>query len=487
MIRIAAAFTLGMAWIAGAGSAAEEKPVTGASPDSAWAFGGIAALLTGRDFTAAPEVFFGGEAASVLAVDPQGAWIAVAVPPYPVPAGLDAITVDVVVREEGEDSILLAGFTYVQRAEEDGLLVNAFHFDASEGFDGAVELANGAMAGLAIPPPLAGPEGAGRIAGLFRSGNNRAALGTAAIPAGQTIAGVPEFDLHLYETMPGPLPQVPGDSLLREITDWRYDPEDEANRIRASIPLQNSALTLGFVRQGLTVWLGRNSLDPDTLAVGFELAPYIVYQTGLLAEAVQPPASDPLPSATQVTAIALAINGTGGVSLRRNALPPPDVAEAIVVDPAAASAPNSGGGVIRLLAPLGGLAWIDRIELRDRTGATLASILPGAFTTPPGLTGRALEAAAPGVSCSGPVTVAVFHRARPQVSLRVLPEGFTYLGDGAPCSPEAPAGCGTAGAGQAPPPSSGNAATLGLLSAALVLMAAARRRSAPQPEAKRTS
>jgi hypothetical protein len=461
----------------------DDKAITRIAPNSAWLFGGLVAEISGRDFSTNAQVFFGESEAEVLAVSGNSETLWVVVPPLVTDVTTASITVDVLVRDLERDSRLLQGFTYVQRALEDNLVVNAFFFDPGADFNATMQLGAGQEAALSIPVADRGLTVPGIVGGLFRAGNNPISLGTSAVGGVPPVSSYTEFDIHLYEDITESLPLRPSAPALREITDWSYPALEEENRIAVEVPLPSVNLQTNDVQKGLTIWRPRTFLDYRTLTSTYDAFPFVVYETTILGSDTDPNAVT-APAGSDLLSIRVRLNGTGAAALRRNTVPPPDVAQSITVDNASAtSGDRAGGASLRLIAPLGGLAWVDRVEFQAIDGTVVAVATPADFQSAPGLTGLELRLTVPAAQCTGPVNLAIYLKARPQISFAVLPQAFTYTGDGPDCSSDGtPGGCAAASLTTPMPPVSGDAL---VLAAAIVLLlglalAPARVRLQPQ-------
>ncbi len=404
-------------------------PAQPLEPASCFAYGGVIVEVRGSDFPAQPTVTFGGTPAEVVSATAER--IRVVAPPRPPVPGMSSERVTVVVSGGVVPRTYPEAFTYVASTVGPEGAVTAFTFDPAAPATQTVVTPEG-TAQLTIPVASRAMTVPGLVAGLVQVGAAPATLETDEIAAGTPIVGAADFSVHFFEDPGAARPDTPGASVYAPITDWSYDPGGAGPQMTLALDATGT-LSAGEVRAGTTLWAARTTVDPVTRIATFDGPPFTRYQSTVLRSEVVDglPASDAAPAG----AVLVRFFETGAFSLRTGALPPPSVAAGVRIDtePGTLSAPASGGTVVPLTALAGGLAWVDRVELRTMDGAVQASADSANFAAPAGTTESALSFTLPPTGCDGVLDVVVFLAAAPDTPFVTLQRVLQTTGAGTPC------------------------------------------------------
>jgi hypothetical protein len=115
-------------------------------------------------------------------------------------------------------------------------------------------------------------------------------------------------------------------------------------------------------------------------------------------------------------------------SLRKNALLPDEVVEGIrlATDSGTANGDVAGGTVLKVISPLGGIAWVDRIVFQESAKAAGGTATVANIITVPGSTEYVLEFTTPPSADPGIVDLVIYLKADPATPAVTLARAFEY-------------------------------------------------------------
>ncbi len=421
--------------------------ITAIAPDNAWLFGGVVAEITGTGFTNDTYVAIGGTQVFPFRVAGDGTSMQVVVPPSTDNTDNAEVLANVEVREAGVTRTLPDGFTYKRyQTDANGISTTAFIIA-----DNSVETAIDVTLGVGgndeaemILPALDAPAGTtvygiaravqltdvadvktntSALSAAFGSGN----IGTGGV-TGDLISQGYDFSLHLYSTADAAKTTPPVGSAFFGNADGlvNFDrPVDDQGNPVATTPIKlsfpvNGAFTYADVKDGLMVWGQGASYDYAT----DQIAPTstVAYQSELLANEVSAAIDENTVDVDSPDTVNMArIYGLNVFSLRKAALLPDEVVEAIRLATASGTANGSvdGGTELRIVSPLGGLAWVDRVEF-----GTLGT--QATFKTAAGSTEYELVLDSPEASEAGIVDLTIYLKSNPTTAAATLERVFEY-------------------------------------------------------------
>jgi hypothetical protein len=428
-----------------------ELAINAVTPNEAWIFGGVVAMINGSGFTGNTEVTIGGQAAQVTGVSGSGTIITAIVPATTDGGFAATVSADVTVSDGGDSDTLAGGFTYIRHLTEDGVNSTAFILDAPNASnDIEVTLGSPHTTDFAqiILPSLDTPAGVTSVFGVARNALNTdtkqntgpiAALGTAGITSGDAVSGSRDFTLHLYanaavdsqkNTPPaGAATFSSANSLIgfNRPVDGEGNPQ-ASSPLRLSYPLDDSDLTYGDVRNSLTFW--GSLVDYDYVSrVATPVNPgSSQYQSEIQNNEVLPN-NGTQPAANQPDAINLArLYTLNGFSLRQNAILSAELAAGIRLNTSTgtASGPVAGGTGLTIVSPGGGIANLDRIVFANAAKQISATVTPDQFDTTPGLTEYLVTFDTPAVNNRGIASIILFGKADPNTPIATLERVFEF-------------------------------------------------------------
>lgn len=412
--------------------------ITSVSPDNAWIFGGVVAVVNGTNLDTLTSVNVGGTEVFPWNVSSTSIEIAI---PQNTSSTADTFQVALVVTNDAGSAS--TPFTYKNVETANGVTSTAFILGA-----GPVDPApfqfrfDGNQTGTVDLPQI--DSTADRIFGLTRaSSTNRGALETPTIPGGAPIPGIFDFSIHLYQetalkqnTPAGPAALFSdiGSDLLA--FDTPIDPAtgqvQASTPILLSFPIDGTGLTNAIVREGATLWGLATEYDyvddETTIALGAggdidfntkQLTPVVNYQSTLHSDEADPAVTDESLAGNEPDMIMEArLYSLNAFSLREGATLPQAVTAGIRLAETAGTLviPNLQGNVdFTIVSPRGGLAWIDRLEY-VRTGTNTVLATQNDIRIPVSNRGEAngvpdefrLEATAPQVASGGIVDIRIF-------------------------------------------------------------------------------
>ncbi len=413
--------------------------VTGINPSEAWIFGGVVAEITGAGLSEDVAITIGGQSVQGFRAAADGSSIEVVIPPLTetkTVSGLPSVEADItVISADGSESATLDNaFTYKRYDSAGGINTTAFQFMTSEATDVAVTLGapHDNFATLHIPVLASAKNTPALTYGLVRATDtdtetkqNTAALGTAFITAGVGAPNVRAFDIHFYaatEAMKqtANTPSVGSATLatntaVQDLPRVNEDGTPNNDPFTLTFPVTEAGLTAGDVRNGLAMWGVESELDYVTNTIT-SVGPATELQSVLLNNEVEPNITDNVADSDAITNVWKArLYTLQAFSLRMEAALPEDVAAELVADNAASffSGRKAGGWSLSVTSPLGGLAWVDRVEFVNAQGRTVATATADNFVTAPGSNEYQLDFTAPRSSETGIMDVSIYLRSDP--------------------------------------------------------------------------
>ncbi len=456
-------------------------PVTG---PEAWLFGGVFRTLGGTGFTHGMTIHFVATNTPAVSVTttgfaPQGGtqlgtMIDVVLPPLD--DGGTTEQFDVSVSTTGT---LVGGepvISYRRYADAGG--VNTTAFIADSGNEQTVNAWDGATLDN-IDLTLPALEATGRtLYGIVRNvqltdvtakantSQLAAGFGTGAITdvevvidgqvvaqnaAGDLIPNASDFSFYLYEPISGAKQNTQvGDPALGGATagDGSGNPlftipapiDENGNVIvdGAGNPVSSPAIlsfpvngifTNGQVDDGISIWGVQTTFDYVTMQTTVSQPKLVAYQSMLLRNEVSPnitDASDPAASPTTVDQARL--YSLNGFSLRTGAILPTEVIEIIrlATESGTANGDAAGGTALKIVSPLGGLAYVDRVVLAGTSKAVGGTVNAADLISLPGVNENVLEFLTPASTDAGIVDVIIYLKSAPNTPAVTLKRVFEY-------------------------------------------------------------
>jgi PKD repeat protein len=402
------------------------------TPNNAWAFGGVVARIDGVGFTTDTisgdlAVTFGGVAAEVISgTDTE---LLVKVPARTVAGAQE--TVSLTVSRTGDtttSSTRTNFFTYVgytERAENNdggafaGVTTTAATLASGTGTMTIVLDADapGQTATLEVPAPLAKQTGDRFV--LARATKASDVFNLDAIEAGEEIANVWYFDIHVYEAGLTTAPLTTGTALYSEVllTYAREQAEDPA---QLTFPVGDTDLLVSQFEDGEAVMF---SLDTD-YAYGSPLAAFDGASfTTAGADIYQsvPYETEYVAVGTDVTEVSSRLYSLSAFALRQDV-----VIDLEALNPALVGTdegPTSGGTEVVIEAD-GGLAYIDRIVFTDENGNKATA--DADILTPEGTNEFSVTLESPRFPNAGLVDIEIYLKSDPTTPAAVLEDAFLY-------------------------------------------------------------
>ena len=387
----------------------------------AWIFGGVVRTLTGTGFENGMMVTIGGVAVTGFRASSDGTKIDVVIPAYAGTSLAATVEVDIVAGEGADAATVPGGLRYKRHQQKDGVNTTAFIL-SNPNTENTVPVTLDGSAGDTTPlvlPNLQVPAGVTSVFGIARNSQAQVAevkqntevigaLGTGLItaltetgeiPAGNAIDNAYDFSLHLYaqtevakNTPPAGSAAYSNASGLVDFerpVDANGNPIPGASAAKITLPLDGTNLTYGDVRKGLTIWGVGTAFDYVTERTTITNPETVAYQSELLVTEVDPAITNgttPPDAASPDLMVQARLYSLNGFSLRTGALLPAEVVEGIRLSNASGTIATSTDKpvAVKIISPLGGIAWVDRVEFRTVAKKTVASVKT--FTTTPGST-----------------------------------------------------------------------------------------------------
>ncbi len=443
--------------------------LTGITPNWAWIFGGVTAKITGTGLDNNVEFDIGGKKVWGFNGAADGTSIEVVIPATD-DRSVNALVLTYVKARKGaiqsavEDTLPFTYKRYDNAAN--GKNTTAFILDNPTA-ENTVNVTTGAgdiqSANLIIPGL---GTNAAKVYGIVLN-QKLMALATKATTApvptgslssalidgagkGESIENAYDFSVYLYTapaakaTTPSADSQLPffNDASAQLLNFARGQNEDgtpnAGNGMLLTFPLDNAALNYGDVRTGLTMWGIEGQYNYVNNIESVTEPEVIDYQSMLLANEVDPALTAAAPDSAKPEQVLKArLYTLNGFSLRKNAVLPEEVVQAIrlakvdgVDVNGTGKGPKKGGTKLTLVSPLGGLGYVDRIEL-VKPGTKLFGTLGGVatsklFVTEPGTDEYNFEFKTPKSGKAGIVDMVIYLKSNPTTPAAVLPKSFEY-------------------------------------------------------------
>jgi hypothetical protein len=432
--------------------------VTGIEPDNAWIFGGVVARVIGTGFTDSTTVNLGGQNVAAFRAAEDGTSIEIIVPPSNDTSNNAQVVVGVTVQNGTETASLPNAFTYKRYETAGGVNTTAFFFDGGNGASDQPVLTNDNQFGSLDVPQVASQGEV--IYGIVRTSlpavlkANTAAVGSGVLAAsnaaylGTLAPGVPLVDLYFYSAVEFKANTPPAGSpiftdasnlvLANRTLDANNKPSQE-DALKLTLPVgsgggKQGGLTAGDVRKGLMTYGIKSAYDYVLNTTVVPEPNVIEYQSELLANPaggapmeVVPDVTNNTPDATPINQITMRLYSLNGFNLRKSANINTQVAEGIrlATPTGTASGPVAGGTQIRIVSPLGGLAYVDRVVFADaaKAGGTVTSVV-----TPSGVDEYNLVLNTPPSANNkgGIVDITIYLKSQPNTPAVTLKRAFEY-------------------------------------------------------------
>lgn len=403
------------------------------TPDNAWAFGGVVARIDGVGFNTDTisgdlTVTFGNVEAEII--DGTDTELFVKVPPRAVAGAQDVV--DITVSRTGDattSSTRTNFFTYVRYTERSENFGGGAFADVTStaarlvGGTGAVSIvldadAPGQTATLQVTAPLAGKQAADRFV-LARATKAGHVFNLDEIDAGNEIANVWYFDIHVYEATGTTAPLTAGTPLYTEVL-LTYPREQGANPATLTFPVGDTDLTVDQFQAGEVVMY---SLDSDYLygspLAAFNSANYAT-SGGDVYQSV-PYGSEYTAVGNDVTQVASRLYSLSAFALRQDVVIDLEALDPMLVG--TNQGPTSGNTQV-VIEGNGGLAYIDRIVFTDDLGNKASA--QATITTVEGTNEFRIDLRSPRFPSAGPVDIVIYLQSDPNNPAAVLENAFTY-------------------------------------------------------------
>ncbi|MBI3118636.1 MAG: hypothetical protein HYZ00_08115, partial [Candidatus Hydrogenedentes bacterium] len=429
--------------------------------------GEVVAQITGQNLSTDTLITVGeGDAARTVtgiraAVD--GSSVDFIVPPSGDTGDAPTVVADITVQNGATSAgVLQNAVAYIRYQSVGGVNISAFFFEAGDG--ATVEPSLGAPhdagnRGTLVIPSLSDIGNASEVvAGIVLNkevpDNDKQTdigtdLATGLINAGDAIPQAEDFSLHLYRDAGGnpavgaaTFTEVPLVDFARTLEPGSNNPVQETP-VQLSFPVDGTGLSANDVREGLTLWGIRSEFDYVSHETSVEIdSPETAYESQVLAAQdldglpaeVDPIITSLTPDSTLVnTVVNVRLYALNGFTLRQNAIIPAEVSGQVRLANASGTSngPVGGGTILRIVSPLGGLAWVDHIEfINPATGDVIAQ--QDEFVTPRGSDEFELILATPPAAESAIVDVAIFMTADSVLPAVTLESVFEYRPAAAP-------------------------------------------------------
>ncbi|HPO17181.1 MAG TPA: hypothetical protein PLI09_27345 [Candidatus Hydrogenedentes bacterium] len=432
----------------------------------AWIFGGVVRKITGTGLTNDTPIFVDGVQIQGFRAAADYTSIDIVIPPYAGSSLAATVAVDITAGVGSEAFTLPNALTYKRHELKDGVNTTAFivanpmvettvamTLDGTEGSTTSVVL-----------PALNPPTGVNRVFGIARNAvampetkantESIGALGTGYIsslvaagdiPAGSSINNAYDFSLHLYaesevkaNTPPAGSGSYATASGLLDFgrpVDPDGNPDPAAASAVVTLPLDASALTYADVRKGLTMWGVGTAFDYVTETTTVLNPPTVAYQSELENDEVNPALTTATPDTGHPDTMIARLYTLNGFSLRSGALLTEEMQEGVKLFRKSgdnwfgfgtANGDIDGGTELKVVSPMGGIAWVDRIEFRSVAKATVATAKAANFTTVPGSDEYNLVLKTPKASAAGITDMVIFLKADPNTAAVTLERAFEY-------------------------------------------------------------
>lgn len=430
----------------GEGEGEGEATVVAITPDNAPIFGGIVAQIQGTNLSTDTDILVGGVAVQGFRPAEDGTTIDVIIPPSTDTSDANTVAADVTVDNGTAPSTLAGGFAYKRVYEGGGAIQTAAMIDGGAGDTLAIAIGDvNDRSGELIIPPLVTAKIGSSLGVIVRSApapavakQNTSPLGTHLLAsllgatAGEAVQNVSDFAVFFYQdanvkqnTPAVGLPVLANASGLLDITPGVNTPG-----MQLSYPTTGAGITAADVKAGLSYWGIASSFDftTDTQTTGFDAE--AAYQSTLSGTEVSPEVTVATTDATAIDMVMKArLYSLNAFTLRTGALLSDDVVAAILAGNTPGEGPQAGGTNLTILSPLGGLAWVDRVEFRvaAKQGALVATADVEDFLTEPGTNEYQLALTTPRANRAGLTDVSIFLAADPNTPAVTLPGQFRFI------------------------------------------------------------
>ena len=419
--------------------------VNSVTPDWAWLFGGVKAVIAGQGFHLNASVAIGGQPVQPVSVTPTS--MGIIVPPLEDTGNGDEANfskiVEVTNPPGGKADVDTTTFTYKRYETTEGVTTTAFYVEDENPINLALDDNLGA-ARLTLPPPPSKtvPALAFGLASATKSPSKILANLIDAGPDSSVINGVWDFAVHLYDTevSSGAGAQPAGTPVYNEI-EWTYArPPEGTTAATLEFPVNdtNPALTATEVKTGLSVWALATHYDyvadkttVNTGSTGATSA--VAYESTLVGNEVMPAVTDTTPDDAAIDQVTARLYDLSAFSLRLNADNPDWLAtlkdgSAYVVS-GSTSGTTQGGTPLTITSAAGGLAWVEvgfgKYEALSKAPQPLSDFTQATITNA-GQDEFNVQLQTPKYSKAESVDIAIYLRSDLANPIVVLKDKFTY-------------------------------------------------------------
>ncbi len=443
--------------------------ITAILPNTAWIFGGVVAKVSGTGLSATTQFTLGGKTLFGFNAAADGSSIDIVIP-----ATDDrfdtALVVTTLTATEGAVTSAAIPFTYKRHVEDTatGTNTTAFILD-TPATENTVKLDTGGgdiTSGKLIIPGL--NTSAAQVYGIVLDQKlvvKETKSTTAPVPSGDLSASLIDnaaagagvqnaydFSIFVYKaavdkaTMPPAQNAVYVDAsadlaaTLGRGTDANGIP-NAGTAMQITLPLGGTGLAYADVRKGLAQWGIEAQYDYASNTESFTDPKVEAYQSELLQNEVDPNMTTTTPDADQPDQMLKArLYSLNGFSLRKAWTLPADVAAAIrlaKVDgklvAGTGSGSQCGGTVLTLVSPLGGLGYVDHVDML--LAGKIVGTAKAPFVSVPGADEYTFEFKTPKSKKAGIVDIAIYLKSSPDTAAAVLDKKFEYKAKSANLTP----------------------------------------------------
>ncbi|HPO15981.1 MAG TPA: hypothetical protein PLI09_21265 [Candidatus Hydrogenedentes bacterium] len=432
-----------------------------------WIFGGVVREFTGTALSNETPIFIDGVQVQGFRAAPDYTSIDIVIPPYTGSSKAAYVDVDVQVGTGIDACTLPNAFRYKRHEVKKGVRSTAFILENPKE-ETTIAMTLDGTAENTTPvtlPALKTPAGVSRLFGIARNADaipetkintdTLGSLGTGyisiltgngVIPAGLSIDNAYDFSLHLYTDYEEKINMPPAGSAsyfslgglldFDRPVDAAGNPNPDTAAITVQLPLNQTGLNYGDVRTGLTLWGVGTAFDYVTGETTILKPPAVAYQSELLNNEVVPGLTFNTPDTNQPNAMIARLYSLNGFSLRSGANFTTEMQEGVKlfrrsganwVGYGTVIGDLNGGLELKIVSPMGGIAWVDRIEFRSAEKcAVIATATESDFLTTPGSDEYNLVFRTPESSDVGITDLAIFLKSNPTMPAVTLERVFQY-------------------------------------------------------------
>lgn len=429
--------------------------ITGVTPNEAWIFGGVVAVVTGTGLSDGTQISIGGQIVNGFRAAADGSSIEIVIPATTDATANATVLVDVqaLCPNSQTSNTLVGGFTYKRhQTDADGVNTTAFIVPdpaATTDVDVTLGGAHDSFAELILPE--LDVDAGTNVFGIARNALNDTtkqntaaitALGTAGIDVGSTVDNTLDFTLNLFTASDAKQNTPPAGSAVFPAAsagvfnfggpiDSEGNPTGDTPAL-LSAPIDGSGLTVEDFANSVTFWGSAVAYDYVSETATASDPEIVAYQSEILNDEVTPAIvkGTDTPDALMMARL----YSLNGFSLRQNAIITADLAEAIRLsnESGTANGDVSGGNTVTIVSRGGGIGHIDRIEMVEVESASKVvggTITPDNFVTPVGTDEFSLTVTMPASDDAGIVDFVIYGEASPNTPIVTLERVYEYTSE----------------------------------------------------------